>query len=702
MSRLRRLWAEHARETRFVVAAFLFLMALSAGAYFLLQRAREASPEELTNRVLLFVLWYLDISLIVILSFILVRSLLRLAVERRSGILGSRFRTKLVLTYVGLTFVPVILIFLIATNLLQGSIDRWFSAPVETILRGGKEVTVQIRELVEERLARQAVIAADELRAASDRADLARLRNVLGVDLVALYVGDDLVEAVADPRRIPASLPPLRWEQLPEQGTRADRWRGGLLVRAWRSERGDRRVVVADMLPAELLLHLENAIAADAEFQDMKQARGAITATTVLVLLAITLLLLFATVWVGLFLSRRFTEPLLAVAAATQRVAEGDALEEVDVPASDEVAVLVDSFNAMVRRVRATEAEILSSNQQLATLLATVPTGVLSLETEGARFRPNTAAARMLGHPEWENRWLATDELDVPGLEPLFRRLRSDQPAAARFEASLELAGARLQVDVTTRPLPDGGRVVAIDDLTQLIQAQRQAAWSEAAQRIAHEIRNPLTPIRLAAERIQRRAASLDDELREIVVTGCEAIVAQASGLTELVDAFQEYARLPSVNPRPCNIGKVLKEVASLYDGIREDIEVELDLPAREVVAAVDPVQLRQALVNLADNAVAAIDEGGTITLRLRVAGDDLTIEVVDTGAGLPTDDTATLVEPFFSTKGRGSGMGLAMVHRIVIDHGGELDLKNLSPQGTLVRIVFREAVSGPGDTDTS
>jgi two-component system nitrogen regulation sensor histidine kinase NtrY len=696
MSRLRQLWAEHSRETRFLVSAFLFLMVLSAGAFYLLQRAREASPEELTNRVLLFVLWYLDISLIVILSFILVRSILRLAVERRSGILGSRFRTKLVLTYVGLTFVPVILIFLIATNLLQGSIDRWFSAPVETILRGGKEVTVQIRELVEERLARQAVIAADEITSSSDRADLVRLRNVLGVDLVALYDGDDLVEAVADPRRIPATLPPLRWDRLPAQGTRADRWRGGLLVRAWRSERDDRRVVVADMLPAELLLHLENAIAADAEFQDMKQARGAITATTVLVLLAITLLLLFATVWVGLFLSRRFTEPLLAVAAATQRVAEGDALEEVDVPASDEVAVLVDSFNAMVRRVRATEAEILSSNQELATLLATVPTGVLSIDADGARFRPNTAAARMLGQPEWENRWLDAVQLDQPGLRPLFERLRRGEPASARFEVALEPADSRLQVDVTSRPLPGGGRVVAMDDLTQLIQAQRQAAWSEAAQRIAHEIRNPLTPIRLAAERIQRRADGLDDELREIVVSGCEAIVAQASGLKELVDAFQEYARLPTVNPRPSDVGRVLKEVGSLYDGVREEIEVVLDLPDHEVMALVDPVQLRQALVNLADNAVSAISDSGTITLRLEVDQDDLVVEVADTGVGLPTDDTKTLVEPFFSTKGRGSGMGLAMVHRIVIDHGGELDLRNLSPHGTLVRIVLHKAAIAP------
>ncbi len=694
MSWLASIWGRYHRETRYLLATFVFLLLLSAGAVYLLQRAKEASPEELTNRVLLFVLWYLDISLIVILSFILLRNVFRLAVERRTGVLGSHFRTKLIFTYVGLTFVPVILIFLIATNLLQGSIDRWFSAPVETILRGGKEVTIQVRELIEARLSRQVEVAAAELEGTGRQEDLAQLRQLLGVDLIALFEGEDLIEAVADPRRIPASLPPLRWEQLPSTGTRADRWRGGLLVRAWQPVGDDGMVVVGDMLPNELLLHLENAIAADAEFQEMLQTRGTITATTILVLLAITLLLLFATVWVGLFLSRRFTEPLLAVAAATQRVAEGDALEEVDVPATDEVAVLVDSFNAMVRRVRATEAEILTSHQELSTLLATVPTGVLSVDAQGTRFRPNPAAAKMLGHSQWENRWLDLSELDRKGLEELHAKLVTGETANARFEIDLEEGEDGFHIDVTSRPLPGGGRVVAMDDLTQLIRAQRQAAWSEVAQRIAHEIKNPLTPIRLAAERIQRRAGSLDGELRGIITSGCEAIVAQVSGLKELVDAFQEYARMPVIDRRPTNLGRILREVSSLYEGVRDGLVIEVDLPPDAITALVDPVQLRQALVNLLDNAVWAIPDEGTIVLRLVVAGSEAVIEVLDTGVGLPTEDTETLVEPFFSTKGRGSGMGLALVHRIVSDHGGALELSSLEPRGSRVRLIFPDAVA--------
>jgi len=693
MSRLGDAWRQYHRENRFLVGAFLFLMVLSVGAFYLLQRAQQTSPEELTNRLLLFILWYLDISLILILSFILLRNVVRLAVERRSGVLGSRFRTKLVLTYVGLTFVPVILIFLIATNLLQGSIDRWFSAPVETILRGGAEVTVQVRELIEDHLQRQAAVASEELGRSAGRQDLVRLQHLLGVDLVALYDGDDLEEMVADPRRIPASLPPLRWENLPSSGVRADRWRGGLLLRAWSLTADDRRVVVGDMLPRELLLHLENAIAADAQFQEMKQKQGTIAATTVLVLLAITLLLLFATVWIGLFLSRRFTEPLLVVAGATQRVAEGDALEEVEVPASDEVAVLVNSFNAMVRRVRTTEAEILTSNQELTTLLATVPTGVLSVDTEGRHFRPNPAAAAMLGHLEWAHSWQPLHDLDQEGLKDLYKRLLPGRPADIRSEIDLDTGGETFRIDITSRPLPGGGRVVAMDDLTQLIQAQRQAAWSEVAQRIAHEIRNPLTPIRLAAERIQRRADGLDGELREIVTSGCEAIVAQVAGLKELVDAFQEYARMPTINPQPTDLGRILRELCSLYGGVREDLDVRARLPENEIWAMADPALLRQALVNLLDNAVWAIPGNGSIRIAAYVRDRDVVIEVEDTGVGLPTEDTETLVEPFFSTKGRGSGVGLALVHRIVSDHGGTLELRSLEEGGARVRIVLDNAL---------
>ncbi len=694
MGDLVRAWHQYRRQNRVLLAAWLVLLVLTAAGVYLVRRTQEVPPDELTNELLLLILWFLDVSLILILSFILVRDLLRLAVERRGGVLGSHFRTKLLLTYVGLTFVPVIFMFLIATNLLQHSIDRWFSSPVEETLRSGAAVTVQVRELYEQRLVRQAAVAAAELRGDPDPGRLPRLHTTLGVDLIALYDGEQLLQATGDARRIPSSPPTLRWQSLPPSGVRAERWLGGLLIRAWQPiGSGDRLVVVGDMLPRELLLHLERATGAHASFQEMKPERSTIKATTILVFLAVTLLLLFTTVWIGLYLSRRFTEPLLAVAAATRRVAEGNQLEEVSIAATDEVAVLVDSFNAMVRRVRATEAEILASNQELATLLATVPTGVLTVDAAGAEFRPNPAAARILGRPDWARQWLPLQELDRPGLQPLYQRLQPGQPRDARWELEVEVEGATRQLEVVAKPLPGGGGVVAIDDLSQLVRAQRQAAWSEVAQRIAHEIKNPLTPIRLAAERIQRWAGRLEGDVRDIITSGCEAIIAQVTGLKELVDAFRLYARMPGVNPRPSSLSQIVREVGSLYEGLRSQLRVAVELPSTELWAAVDPVLLRQALVNLLDNAADAIAEEGTITVSARSRAADVVIEVTDTGVGLPIDDVEMLLQPFFSTKGRGSGMGLALVHRIVTDHGGTLELENRASSGAVARIVLPGAV---------
>ena len=346
----------------------------------------------------------------------------------------------------------------------------------------------------------------------------------------------------------------------------------------------------------------------------------------------------------------------------------------------------------MVRRVRSSEAEILASNQELATLLATVPTGVLSVDARGTLFRPNPAAAKLLGSPDWADTWRELEDLNRPGLEELYERLQAGQPENLRCEIDLQSGSDSSHVEITARPLPGGGRVVAIDDFTQLIQAQRQAAWSEVAQRIAHEIRNPLTPIRLAAERIQKRTASLDDEMRAVVTTGCEAIVAQVSGLKELVDSFQEYARMPAIAPQPTDIGGILRELCSLYNGVRPGLEVTAALPAERLTALVDPVLLRQALVNLLDNAAAAVVGEGRVLITARGVDQDVVLEVEDTGVGLPTEDTEVLLEPFFSTKGRGSGMGLALVHRVVTDHGGSLELENLEPTGARVRIVLTGA----------
>jgi nitrogen fixation/metabolism regulation signal transduction histidine kinase len=275
--------------------------------------------------------------------------------------------------------------------------------------------------------------------------------------------------------------------------------------------------------------------------------------------------------------------------------------------------------------------------------------------------------------------------------------LHAGAGTTAPVEVELEVEGTLRNVEVTVRPLAGGGHVVAMDDLTQLVRAQRQAAWSEVARRIAHEIKNPLTPIRLAAERIQRRTSQLDGELREIVGESCAAIIAHVTDLKTLVDAFHEYARMPAVSPRGADVVQLLQEVVALYGGLRDGLEVRIERPVGPLAAVVDPTLLRLALVNLVDNAVEALPEGGRVVVRASSADHrSLVLEVEDDGVGLPTDDATLLVQPFYSTKGRGSGMGLALVQRIVVDHGGSLELERRQPRGTRARIVLPGALIEP------
>jgi len=204
-----------------------------------------------------------------------------------------------------------------------------------------------------------------------------------------------------------------------------------------------------------------------------------------------------------------------------------------------------------------------------------------------------------------------------------------------------------------------------------------------------------LTPIQLAAERIHRHAGNLDPTIGEVVSSGCDAIVTQVSGLKQLVDSFREYARMPTVQPRPASVNRILSEVCSLYKGVRDGLAIELVLPDEDLVGMVDPVLLNQALINLLDNSIAAITGPGTITVSTRPDAHDLIIEVADTGVGLPTEDTEMLLQPFYSTKGRGSGIGLAVVHRIVTEHGGTLGIANRPNGGAEVTIVLSGALIG-------
>lgn len=694
MSRLRRNWQRWRRQNRVLIGLYLGLAVLVATGYGLFSRMRGLPPEELTNRLLVFLLWWFDITLIGVLLFVLVRNLTKLFLERRRGILGTRFRTSLLLSYLGLILVPTGLLFVLGAALVSRGATSWFSEPVEGMARTGIELVDRMRSGMEARLRRDAGVVAGQIGSAPDRADqiarLERFHTLFGNDLSGLLEDGVPVVEFADPaQRGLLRLPPLDADEIQHAGARSDRFGGGLAVRAWSPVGRGLVVVVGEVLPADFVQAQARLTAAGAAYERLKLDRPAITATTVLGFGAMALVVVFAAMWLGLHLSRRFTEPLLAVVASTERVVAGDTLEEVPAPAEDEVALLVESFNAMVRRLRDREQALRATVGRLDAVLGAVRTGVLTLDRDRTTVRGNPAAATMLGLPA-----LAEQDLPIAMLRGSAARLAdaiTQATGALRGSLSVHPSGIPRTLEMALVPLEGDGQeagwVVALEDLTPLLRAQRQAAWSEAARRIAHQIKNPLTPIRLAAERISRKAARGGEGLNDIIEEGCTAIVEHVQAMQQMVDAFARYAKLPPVARRPCVVVDLIHQVLGLYRAVRPRVVGQIGDELAGLEAALDPDQMRQALGNLIDNAVEASPPEAKVTVTASRDGEDLVILIVDEGEGLSVDDPEVLFQPFYSTKGRGSGMGLAVVQRIVADHGGTIHLRPNPPHGLCAEV---------------
>jgi two-component system, NtrC family, nitrogen regulation sensor histidine kinase NtrY len=696
MTGWRRTWARWRRQNRFLIGLYLGLLLLVGLGYTLFATMRSLPPEELTNRLLTFLLWWFDLTLIAVVLFVLLRNFFKLALERHHGLLGARFRTKLLLSYLVLIVVPTGLLFVLGVGLLSHAAASWFSAPVDGMAEAGARIAGSLRDETEARVRRDVAIIARELgKVDGERArtrELARLQALLGTQLVGWYRDGAAVLELVDPRqRELQRLPPLDPGALAHGGIQRERFGGTIVVRAWEPI-GDGSVAVTGEAVSPAVMHEQGRLAAAAAaYERLKLERPTITATTVLGFGALALVVVFAAMWLGLHLSRRFTEPLLALVATTERVAGGDDLIEVPIPAEDEVGLLVSSFNAMVKRLRERDEELSATVRRLDAVLGAVRTGVLTLDAERAKVAANPAAAALLGMPHLADERVPLEALGVAGLGKLADVIRSAE-GVSRGSLTIYPGGIARAIEIAVVPLGSPGRpegwVVALEDLTQLVRAQRQAAWSEAARRIAHQIKNPLTPIRLAAERIARHVERKTPDLETVVPQGCRAIVEHVQAMQEMVDAFARYAKLPPMSRRPVVVSDLVRQVVSLYDGVRNDVAVRFLDGTASLEVVLDPEQFRQVLTNLIDNAVEASPATATVTVASRSADGQLEVEVTDQGSGLGVEDPELLFQPFFSTKGRGSGVGLAVVQRIVTDHGGIVRLEPNQPNG--VRAVVR------------
>jgi two-component system nitrogen regulation sensor histidine kinase NtrY len=718
---LRRQFGRHRKNHRLILAGLVLLLLLLTALFYALQSGSDL-PGLVANRVLLFVLWYVNVVLILTILFVLLRNLFKLLVERRHRILGSTFKFKLVATYVGLSLIPVLLLFAIATELLQGSIDRWVNTPLAPVLERGNAVAQALYDRIEETGLRDArrilrEIEGVDLQRAEDRPRLTRRTQEmladLGLDLVAVYEGTEFVHGVVDPQS--GSDLPEPGRDFLEEAARAGTARrvasppgtaGRLVLAAVASpprpspegasgrERPRPVIVVVGSLVDPVLAEQGDRLVRDFQtFRQIEVQKDDLRASHLLIFLMVTLLILLASSWVGLYLARRVTVPIQALAEGTKRISGGDLSHRVNVEADDELGVLVSSFNRMTAELEANKVELERSNRELAAVLANVEAGVVSADSEGRIFVCNGAALRMLRQREDEVIGRLADEAwPDPERSKLAALLREDGIGRAPREVHLRLGGdvKTFEAKVTALIGPGGavqGRVLVLEDLTELIKVQQLAAWNEAARRIAHEIKNPLTPIRLSAERLLRKHQQGDPALGRAIEEGVEIIVRQVVNLQGMVDEFSRYARMPRPQPAEVDLGRLVGETLNLYRGLKPGVEIESSVAPEVATAWIDSEQIRRALINLLDNAVEATDAPGRVTVAAQREDGHVQIRVADTGRGIPPESKDKLFLPYFSTKGRGTGLGLAIVHRIVTDHQGTIRVEDNLPRGTVFTV---------------
>jgi len=714
-------------NVRLVLAVTAAVLLLLFTLEVLLRRSRDFSPDFLAS-VLLYGLTVLNLTLLLVLLFVLGRNLVRVLLERRRGVLGARLRMQLLLVFLLMAVAPSFLLILVGSDLIQQTVDRWFNVDVERILSSSQALGTALRESVAGRSRIHArVLAAEvERRRLLETAGGGRLRRTvearareLQLDLVNVFGRDGERLAVMDPH-LPAaaSFDSASGEALAEAalaGREAEAtvpFAAGELVRVAVPVRGaDRKVtgvvMVGSFIPGEVAGEAREVLERYTKFRKAQSASGPIKAVYLSFYLFPALLILFGAVWLSLYLARRITTPLRLVAEGAERIAAGQRRVKVDFPAgSDEFAALIASFNRMSERLARSEEEVefnraglTRKNQELEerrrlteTVLETVGTGVVVVDNEGTITAVNAAAARLLEVDSGSVGRRLEEVLQGPGREDvlaLAQRLLTGRVARQERELILPSRERDQHLAVTVVPLPASlgsppGAVVVLDDLTPLMRAQKVAAWGEVARKLAHEIKNPLTPIQLSAQRV-RKAYLKSDPAFERVLTECtRAIVDEVEALRTLVDEFAQFARLPAANLAPASLHDVIDQALSLYDGLFAGVQIDRHLAPDLPSLRLDADQMKRVLINLVDNAVEATDKKGRVVISTEFdrAQGRARLSVADDGPGIHPEDRERLFVPHFSTKRRGSGLGLAIVSRIVQEHHGAIRVEDNQPRG--------------------
>ena len=721
---------ESPRNSRLSLALGGILFALLLAAVITLGSLRVPfEPGTWGEKIVLFAVNTFVVAALLVFGLILGRALVRLWVERRAEQLGSRIKTKMVLGAMAVSLFPLVFLFFISYALMNRTLNRWFPQELEDANSQALALLSELSRLEYSRLqtlanrAAASVPVANSDNLASAFTPAAQFAANQGAEGIWAIDPSGAQVHVADPLSVPVVLDAtLKFQSvLPNGGELWDSRSGSFL--AARAPLGSGFLFVARRLPPDFLAHYNNIELQTAAYSIENQRIRTFKRQILLTLSLFTVLLLFAATWSALYLSKQVTVPIQALAKATGEIAAGHLDTQVNVQAQDELGILVRSFNKMTaqladshRRIdefthhlQQAVQELDSRRTLIETVLENIPTGVLAFDPNARITRMNRSAREIFGDSARD----ASDLIALAGkdaardIQQLIRR--SLRMGTASREMEFRLRGRVVHAAVTVSPLGErhsgAGYLVVVDDLTELLQAQKAAAWQEVAQRIAHEIKNPLTPIQLSAERLSRFISrhNGDCSVPELVrlVSECAALIGREVGTLEaLVNEFSRFARFPVARLVPTDPNAIVLGALDVFKGRLDDVQIHTNLAERVPQVRADSEMLRRVVVNLIDNAAEAMEGAAVrnlvLSTRFHVGHDSVEIIVADSGYGISPEDKDKLFLPHFSTKDRGTGLGLAIASRVIAEHHGVIRAEDNAPTGARFVIELPAADAAP------
>ena len=703
--------------SRIIGGIIIALIILFLTIYYFFRQSTEFSPTNVTN-ILLTSLQIIVLLLALILFFVLGRNLIKLYLERKRKIAGSHFKTKLVIFFTALSFIPTLLLFLFTSDLITRNIEQWFKPDINKILDDAKtvadgfyvttsELTLHYAQQLSREIRRQNLVASE------NRAKLEELiRNKLSeyrLDEIGIFLEEEELFAYYNPnlpfqdyQELKANL--IKRAHLGEPISDIKPMGTGEFVRRGVSVNlpniGNVLVTTGKFLPQNYAQKI-NTLSAFVQRYRGRYQKDLAKTSYLMILIFVTMLIVFAATWIGFHIAKSITVPIEKLVQATKEVSKGNLSVRVEDPASDEIGTLIESFNQMISDLKTSQeniaqktAEQEARKQYIETILNAINTGVIALDAQGSITTINPSARDTL----------AISGKNVTGRHykdilshDRYRDFLKNIDAAMKFkyrladkEIQLVLNGQQTTIALTLTPLKQPGQdfsgmIVVLDDLSQLIKAQRMAAWKEVAQRVAHEIKNPLTPIQLNAERIIKNLKRAEPGGSDVIDQGARVIIQEAQTIKSLVDEFSDFARLPKINLQPASVHDIIGQVVTMFRGIFADVQFDMvlspDVPAS---LQLDPEQMKRVFINLIDNAIDAMNKKGKIFIHTFYdrEANQVRIEVSDTGPGILIEDKDKLFLPHFSTKKKGTGLGLAIVSQIIKEHNGAVQVHNNRPGG--------------------